>query len=141
MKCPCATCGMPVLPAYGYCLICDTQITVAFIGRHSPTAEQEALFSQQNRQLEPVGDVDGFDFQAVKALILPLARKGYTEFATANVAIALNIARLAPMEGWRIWAVENGARPTEDGKPSFYAKAIHAWIAADDEGVSGEEIK
>lgn len=109
---------------------------IAFISRHEPTEEQSDLVGVRNGELVPVGDVDGFDAAAVRALVSDKFREGFRAFAVVNAALALEICVWAEEAGVGnlgidIWVFQNGARPAVDGgKPSFVAIGVKLFNAA-----------
>jgi len=98
---------------------------MAFISRHKPTAEQEALARQKGYELVHLGDRDGFsaDFSDLES---------YDAVSVVHAAAALRVLPYCQIVG--IW--ENGRRPGPDGKPEFYPVALHVYEVASME-VSG----
>jgi len=98
-----------------------------FVSRHEPTEEQRALVP--NFDLVKVDDIDGFDYKAVHKLMEKADAEGVEHFAVVNAALALNIISWYAGEPQYTTVVvfENASRPAEGGKPTFTAKAAHAW--------------
>jgi hypothetical protein len=87
----------------------------AFISRHQPTAEQFALAEQNGIVLIPVGDMDAFTVNA--------ADIGDFE----GVVVVHPAAAMRLSSKYIIAVFENGTRPEEGGKPSFFAKDLHIY--------------
>lgn len=103
---------------------------MAFISRHEPTAAQIALAASKGFELVHVGDVDGFDYDAVGRAI-----GNYVAVAVVNAAAAMNAAVYSYAKGcgclW-IGVFENANRPTVGGISDFAPKSFHVWRASAD---------
>lgn len=99
-----------------------------FISRHAPTTRQVELSAARGFSLIHVGDVDGFDMGAIRALVA--THEGATAFAVVNAAVALNL--LAILGQTIIGVFENANRAAEGAKPQFEAKALHVWTSWQD---------
>lgn len=100
---------------------------IAFITRHTPNAEQKEICAKRGAELVAVGDIDGFDIEAVKVLFRTTVSSGCRDFAVVNPAVALNLAKHADEIGIRIWVFENANRAPEGETPAFFTKSVSVW--------------
>ena len=90
----------------------------AFISRHTPTREQLKMATDMGIELVHVGDADGFS-------VAPSYIHGLGPFE--GVVVVHPGAALNLCQDFIVGVFENGTRPTEGGKPEFYAKSLTLW--------------
>lgn len=105
---------------------------IVFISRHVPTAEQHALAEKVGMKLFHVPDVDAFNKAECSSAMKNWLANGFRHFCVVNPALAMRVASWADSNGLTVWVFENGSRPVEGGKPSFFAKTLHRWQVAND---------
>ncbi len=93
---------------------------MAFISRHTPTAEQTALAAEQGFDLIHVGDVDAFAPMAWGVVDSHPAGP-FQAVACVHPWLALKLAN----QGFAVGVFENANRSPEGEKPQFYAKKLH----------------
>jgi dephospho-CoA kinase len=100
---------------------------IAFITRHQPTDKQKQIVAAFGAEIITVGDVNGFDRNAVKEIVFNQINNGIRDFAVVNPAVALNIATFADEIGINIWIFENINRAKEGEKPTFDTTNVRKW--------------
>lgn len=105
-----------------------TEKRMAFVSRHEPTPEQIALAKKDGYELVHVGDMDAFDHDLDNQLCKLIVEGGYAAVACVHAMIAIRVLSFGT--GYsnprvRVAIFENAQRPSEGGKPTFYAKAMH----------------
>lgn len=90
----------------------------AFISRHEPTDEQCRLANELGIILVPIGDMDAFTVTCADVA----AHGDFSGVVVVHPAAALTLSY-----GYAVGVFENGSRPEEGGKPSFFAKAFHVY--------------
>lgn len=99
----------------------------AFVSRHEPTPHQRLLAQEKGFHLVEAGDRDGFDLDQMKEIAA-----NCDAIFVVNAASALNLASLASeFRPLTIGVFENEQRP-ENGKPTFFPRALHLWEATKD---------
>lgn len=89
---------------------------IAFISRHTPTQEQEAMANAEGFTLEHIGDADAFSLSPC----FVYQHGAYEYVCVVHPAAALRLA------GDFVVAIfENGQRSEEGGKLAFFPKALH----------------
>ena len=99
---------------------------LAFISRHAPTQEQIDLAEKLGHQIVHVGDVDAFQPGFLSEVKEKTA--GFDAISAVHPNILLTQAFGSYDDsGLPCWVFENGARPTEGGKPEFFCKGVVVW--------------
>ena len=94
---------------------------VAFISRHTATAEQQALANAKGFNLIAVGDVDAFS--VTPAMVYDMGK--FDAVCVVHPAAAMRL-----QSHYDVLVFENVTRPAEGGAPAFFAKALHVFDAA-----------
>lgn len=93
---------------------------LAFISRHTPTAEQYELAHKANYLLEAVGDMDAFSPCLVDTL-KALKNAGYIGVVCVHPLIAMQAREV----NLHVGIFKNDNRAPEGEKPTFYATELH----------------
>jgi hypothetical protein len=94
-----------------------------FVSRHTPTPAQLNLSLAKGYELVHVGDVNAFDHQAIRDLVM--AQDTAAGYPVAVSCVHPAMALYAICGGRVIGVFENANRAPEGGKPSFEASALH----------------
>lgn len=101
---------------------------MAFVSRHAPTSEQVKLAEKAGYQLINIGDLDAFDPDLDNRITKLIVEGGYRAVACVHPMIAMRVLSFGT--GYakarvQVAIFENGQRPAEGGKPTFFAKSLH----------------
>lgn len=95
---------------------------LGFISRHTPTADQVRLASEQGYTLVQLTDVDAFSPMSQWSSVVKQAiGSDYEGFIVVHPALAIRLLAAGKVVG----VFENAQRAAEGGKPTFEAKALH----------------
>lgn len=94
-----------------------------FVSRHTPTIEQSELAAEKGIKLIHVGDVDAFDRNASDVLV----KLAFDHSADGAIVVHPALGFHAMSAGLEVGIFENGTRPSEGGKPAFFAKSLQIW--------------
>ena len=93
-------------------------LNFAFVSRHNPTPEQNALALEYNVQLIPIGDRDAFTINPED-----IDAMGVFD----GVVVVHPAAALRLVKSFLVGIFENGTRPADGDKPTFFATAFHIY--------------
>lgn len=94
----------------------------AFITRHNPTPEQQALAAEQGIELIAIGDADAFT--VTPGFV-------YEQGDFEGVVVVHPAAALRLCSEFVVGVFENATRSGEGEKPGFFAKALHVYDLRD----------
>ncbi len=90
----------------------------AFISRHTETTEQIELAIEQGIKIVNIGDMDAFSVKPEDILHIG----DFDGVIVVHPAAALRLSKVFP-----VGVFENGQRSEENGKLTFFAKALHIY--------------
>lgn len=107
----------------------DNQNHIVFVSRHSPTAEQIKLAQNRGFALTHVGDLDAFASEVelvewIESICQRIESDNYSNAFTL-CAVHPRIAAIAYRIGMDLAFFENGTRPADGDKPTFFASSLH----------------
>lgn len=94
----------------------------AFISRHTPTPEQQALAAEQGIEITSIGDTDAFN--VTPGFV-------YAQGAFEGVIVVHPAAALRLCQEFMVGVFENANRAEPGQPPQFFAKALHVYDLRD----------